>query len=154
MFKVWKLQLQREIEELKSLHRIELKEKEAELMLQIRDREEQLKRREADLVKDAEIKTREVVSLLKLESEQKLRQLEIDFQRKLDAADRKAEQQVVAMKSNLLQEHYDKLATAMSKLHEEGNITTKFTQELALKMMGNAPAHKTETRVLTGKTGD
>lgn len=140
-FKILRLQVKKEIEELKALHRIELAEKEAALS-----------RREIELKSGHEVKVREVVSLLKLESEQKIKQLELNNQRALDAVKNEAAEAQTRMKEGLLADHYAKLTTAMSKLHEEGNITTRFTQELALKMFESQPVHKTQTKVITGQT--
>jgi hypothetical protein len=160
-FKTLRLRVKREIEELKALHRIELAEKEAAhkramdekeatLTRQLRDKERELQRLEGELRKDSEIKLREVTSLLKLESEQKMKQMELDHQRKVDSIKREASEELTREKQELLKTHYDKLTNAMTKLHEEGNVTTKFTHELALKMLDHAPAAKSETKVLTG----
>lgn len=147
MFKIFRLRIQREIEELKHLHRIQLAEYDAALDR----REKEIVQKEKELAKEHEIKLKETVSLLKLDSEQKTKQLEIDNQRKVDALESSHRKEIAKEKESLLEEHYKKLSEAMAKLHEEGNVTTRFTQDLALKMLEGAPKHKVETRVLTGK---
>lgn len=137
-FKVLKLRVRREIEELKSIHRIEMQEKEADL-----------RRLKQDLEKTHELKIRETVSLLKLDSEQKIKQLEINAQRDLQRVEQQAAKALLESKEELLKESYDKLSEAMSKLHAEGNVTTKFTQDLALKMFESMPTQKVQTRVIT-----
>lgn len=138
MFQLFRLKLRKELEELKSLHRIEMKEKEAEL-----------ERQKKDAVHSSELKLREVTSLLKLDSEQTLKKMELGYEQKLQEEKRKQDQEKLNFQQEVLQTNYEKLTAAMSKLHEEGNVTTKFTQELALSMMANAPAHKTQVRVLS-----
>lgn len=150
MFKFLTLKLKRELEEVKSLHRIELAEKEADLKRAYADKEAAIARVEKDLKKENEIKTREVVSLLKLEAEQKQAKLGIDAQVKINQTEQDCAKKLLQMQEALVKEHYEKLSEAMTKLHEEGNLTTKFTQELALKMMGGMPANKSETKVITG----
>lgn len=143
-FKVLRLRVRKEIEELKSLHRIEMAEKEAEF-----------ERKQTNTDKLNEIKQREIVSLLRLESEQKTKQLELDHQRNLEAVKQKAAVELINTKEKMLNENYEKLTAAMARLHEGGNVTTRFTQDLALKMMGSMPEHKLQTKVITsGKANE
>lgn len=138
MFKFMKLKLRHELEELKSIHRIEMTEKEAALI-----------RLEKDLKKDNEIKLRETVSLLKLESEQKIKQMEIDKQRAIDKVKTDAALEINEAKADILKTHYEKLSAELAKLHSEGNITTKFTQDLALKMFESMPESRTRKTKIT-----
>jgi hypothetical protein len=152
MFTLLKLRLKREIEELKSLHRIEMAELEAKSARDLADKEATFERKQKDANKEHELKTKEVVTLLRLEAEQKNKQVELNYQRQTDVLKIELDQKLNQKTSDLLKESYDKLAAAMTKLHEEGNVTTKFTQDLALKMMGGMPEHKTTTKVITGKS--
>lgn len=153
MFKLWKLRVQNEIEELKSAHRIEIAEKNAELA-----------RMEKDLKKEYEMKQREMVSLLKLESEQKTKQLELDYNRKVEKlqtecerkiaeADVQASKKLLQATEEMTKKHYELLSTELAKLHTEGNTQTKFTQDLALNMLKAIPnpEAKTRVKVLTGQ---
>lgn len=136
MFKLLKLKWQKELEELKSIHRIQLAEKDAAL-----------DRTKKDLFQTHELDLKEAITLLKLESQQKTKQLELDFLRKIDELKAEQNKANTEFRDLLSKEYYDKLSAAMSKLHEEGNLTTKFTQDLALKMFEHAP--ETKVRVLT-----
>ncbi len=145
MFKIWKLRLKNELEQLKSLHQIELNKKDADMEL-----------RRRTLEKDHELKLKETVSLLKLDSDQRVKQLEIDNLRKVNELTAKFESERTSFKEKFLNENYEKMTNAMTKLHEEGDKNSKFTQELALKMLDQMPEHKSKkTRVLiSGKRKD
>jgi hypothetical protein len=136
MFKLINLKWKKEFEELASLHRIMLAEKDAEI-----------KRLERDLLHKHELDLKKAITLQQLNSEQELKQQELNYQRKLDEIEKTKTEEVLKLKEALVKESYDKLSVAMAKLHEEGNLTTKFTQELALKMFEHAP--ETKVRVLT-----
>lgn len=129
---------EKEIEELRAKHRIEMGEKEAALKL-----------KEIELEKRFEMRERELVSLLKIEQEQKLKKMEIGYEERLASAKQEFASALLIEKEKLMKESYDKLSNAMSKLHEEGNVTTRFTQDLALKMMESLPTHKVQTKVIT-----
>lgn len=149
MLKLFRLKLQKEIEELKSLHRIALNEKEAEMIAALKLKQDETIRIEKDLKKENEIIMREVVSLLRLESDHKIKQLEIDKQREIDAIKREAAEEVTRTKETLLTGQFEKLTAELSKLHSEGNHQTKFAQDLALNMLGQMPERKTKkTKVL------
>lgn len=151
MFRTFKAsQLQLELNELKHKHRLDLEAQTAQFNREKAEWEKDKKRLEEDLKKDHEIKLREVLSLTKLESQQKIKQLEIDSERRINEVKAASENKMNDEIRRLNQEHYDKLSTAMAKLHEEGNATTKFQQELALKLIGSMPTAKSETKVLTG----
>ncbi len=124
-----------EIEDLKACHRIEMKEKEAEL-----------ERTKRDLLQAHELKLREVTSLLKLESEQKTKQLALDYQKRELEIKENAAKQISDFRESELVKNYDKLSSSLSKLHEEGNTTTKFMQELALKTFESGPVTRKETK--------
>ena len=137
MFKLFRLKWKKELEELKSLHRIELAEANAAL--------ERIKKEHQS---EFDIKINEAVSLLKLKSEQKTAQLEIDYERKIYAIREEAASELWKTKEKLVQDNFEKFKETTQKLHEEGNITTKFVQELAVNMMKNSP--NPEVKVLTG----
>lgn len=138
-------QLRLELEEIKHKHALEIKEMKADISREKKQWDEDRQRMVDKQNQEHEIKLKEVLTLTKLDSEQRIKKAELDFESKYN---KKCEE--------LNATHYDKLAAAMSKLHEEGNVTTKFTQDLALKMMESMPKHKTEntTKVLTGKVQD
>ncbi len=151
MFKLLRMRAAREIAEIQSMHKIQMLEKEAQLDRVNKDKVSALSIQEKELTKDHELKLKEVVTLLKLESEQKVKQIEIDHIRAIDLLRNQKESEVNKIREELLQDHYNKVSAAMTKLHEEGNVTTRFTQDLALKMFEAAPHQKHTTKVLTGK---
>jgi hypothetical protein len=136
-FKTLRLSVKREIEQLKALHRIELQEANAAL-----------EREKLKLAQEHELKITETVTLLKLESQQKIAQQKLDYDRKLDAIKVESDSILMQAKEQVIKEGYDKLSAAMSKLHEEGNVTTRFVQDLALSMTKNPITSK--VKVLTG----
>ncbi len=149
MFKIFVYKLKKELEEVKSLHRIEMQEKNAAFEL--------LKKQSTQ---EIEMKTREVTALLKLQSEQKIAQIELDskkasaeialtYEKKANDLEKKSNDKLLALQSKLMQDFQDKFTSAISKLHEEGNVTTKFVQDLALNMLGKNPATKTEVKMIT-----
>lgn len=127
------------IEEMQHKHRLEVAELRAQIEREKKHWEEDKKRLQEKLKADSEIALKEAISLTKLQSEQQIKQAQLD-------ADRKLNQEI----AKLNKEHYDKLSESMSKLHEEGNVTTRFMQELSLKMFEKAPKNTVRTEVLTG----
>lgn len=131
--------LRMELEEVKHKHNLELREMQAQMEIEKRHWQEDRSRELAQLKKEHELKITEATTLLRLESQQKTKQAELDYQSKLNDAVKR-----------LNDANYDAMTRAMTKLHEEGDKNTRFTQDLALKMIGSMPANKSETKVLTG----
>lgn len=137
--KLFTSKLRMELAELKHKHGLELKEKTADFMLAKREwvlEKEQLLK---TLKEEHRLKLTEMVTLTKLEGQQLSKRAELDAESKLNSEIKK-----------LTTDHYESLKNAMTKLHEEGNVTTRFTQDLALKMLEGMPSNKSETKVLTG----
>lgn len=91
-------------------------------------------------------KVNEAISLLKLDSDQKVKQIELDHERALQAKEIKHREEIqrlltqvaqdrVEFQAKVAQEYYDKLNKALVELHSKGNATTQFVQELAMKML-------------------
>lgn len=140
MVRTWKkMQLEIELAEIKHKHKLEIDEAKADFVRAQTQWKEDKDRLIKQLKEDSEIKLKEVVTLTRLDSEQRIKQSQLDADRKVNA---KMEE--------LNKAYYDKLSDSMSRLHEEGNVTTRFVQELSLKMLGSLPTNKTETKVLTG----
>lgn len=142
MFKLFRLKLEKELAESKMIHEIAIKKKDAELILL-----------EQKLRAEHELALKEAVTLLKLDSEQKISQIKLDYSKKTYASDRAKEQEFLKLKEDLLKENHDKFNQTISKIHEDGNVTTRFVQELAYKMMEKAPATKIETKLITKQEG-
>lgn len=139
--KFFSRRLRMELEELKHSHHLVLEKMGATMSLQKRQWEEERIFIEKNIRAEHDIKLKEAVTMTRLDAEQRIKKAELNAEGKLN--DRTAA---------LNKEYYDKLSEAMSKLHQEGNVTTKFTQDLALKMFENSPVNRTTTKVLTGKT--
>ncbi len=138
--------LRMELEEIKHKHKLVMAEMSDGIVRDKKHWEEDKARAIKTLQQDYEaklseqaLKLKEAVTLAKLDSEQRIKQAQLDADRKMNA-------EVAKLNS----EHYEKLKESMTKLHEEGNANTKFTQDLALKMIGSMPSNKSETKVLTG----
>jgi len=101
--------------------------------------EEDKKRIESQLKKDAEIQKQEIVTLTKLDSDQKQAQLRLDFEKQTIEITKKHNEELTTLKIKLEADYYEKLKAALKTLHEEGNASTKFMQELALNMMKQGP---------------
>ena len=77
--------------------------------------------------------------LAQLESDQKQAQLKLDFEKKIIELTKNHNEELTALKIKLEADYYEKLKAALKTLHEEGNASTKFMQELALNMMKQGP---------------
>lgn len=150
MFKLVGLKWKREFEQLKSLHDIEMQKKEAQLRFQ-----------ERELTQRHELALTEATTLLKLDYQQQIKQKELDFQKALQEKSIEYQKVINDLKANQLMEqanfkqkvqdeNYERLKNAMTKLHEEGNVTTKFTHDLAIKMLDKVPVAKSEHKYLSG----
>lgn len=138
MFKLFRLKLEKELAETKLIYEIEIKKKDAERKIL-----------EDSLRADHQLKLTEAVTLLRLDSEQKNKQLELSFQRKMDEFQRGKEQEFLKLKEGLLSDNHNKFNEVISNIHEKGNLTTKFVQELAVKMMEKAPPMRIETKSIS-----
>lgn len=137
--KLFTHKLRMELAEVKHEHQLKLNESQAMLERERKHWDEDRQRIVDKLTQEHELKLKEVVTVTKLDSQQQIKKAQLD-----------AEAELNKKVGVLNKEHYDRLADALNKLHTEGNVTTKFTQDLALQMMSHLPANKSETKVLTG----
>jgi Fe2+ transport system protein B len=79
-------------------------------------------------IKELEHKFKLKLEEIKSAHREELRKLEHDYNEKLA-------NEVAESKEELRKEYYAKIEAERSKLYQEGNHTTKFVQELALKMV-------------------
>lgn len=131
-----------------------------------REFDEDKRRYNKQLADDFAMKEREAISLLKLDSEQKAKQLELNYQRLIQEKEAANVLEITRLKSDhandkmefqtkTIQEHYEKLSKALNALHTEGNVNTKFVQELALKMLEKPlGVNVHENRVLLTSKGE
>jgi len=83
------------------------------------------------------LKIEEIKQLHKLDIEQQVATIKNDYTLKL-----------VNEKEKLNTAFYEKMSTELAKIHSDGNVQTKFIQELSLKMLDKAPMLPApETRV-------
>lgn len=139
-----------EVSKIKSEHQLAMNHLNAEFKQEKKNWDEDKSRLVDQLQKEHDLKLKEILTLTKLDSEQKIKQMQLDSVRSVDDLRNKNIQEMANLKESLLTDHYNKLSEAMGKLHQEGNHQTKFTQEIALKMLEGMPHSKTETKVLTG----
>lgn len=135
LFNRFRMHLEEEMHKYK-LRTLEL---EADITRQKNQWAEDSSREKKKLKDEHDLKLKEIITLTKLDSEQRIKQAELDAARRLNEHS-----------ANLNKEYFDKLSAAMTKLHEEGNVTTKFQRDIALEMLKGMPKNISETKVLTG----
>lgn len=161
-----------------------MKDKDSEAARKITEREHILNLRistmESELVQakkiakeEHDIKLQEILSLTKLESEQKIAKIRLETEQKLvaqqTAFDKKyaelensyikkfsaQEAANAAAVSNIKQEeagkYHDRLAKALDDLHTKGSAGTKMMHELSLALVNAARPGVNESRFLTGR---
>lgn len=151
MGSIFTSKLRMELEEIKHKHTLEL-----ERATEKFTREKQLWDEDKNLLikklkQEHDLKLQETVTLLKLSAEQSSKQQELNYLRQIEEIKSKAQTEIVGVKTSLAEEYYNKLSDALNKLHTEGNNTTKFTQELALKMLDKAPPQTERIELLRGE---
>jgi methyl coenzyme M reductase subunit D len=112
---------------------------------------------EDSLRREFDLKEKEVIGLLKLDSEQRSRQAELDRDRQIQELKMKHTEEISKLRSDLASEFYQKMQTELSKLNSEGNVNTRFVQEMSLKLLDKASATNTNTyehRVISGNVRD
>lgn len=109
----------------------------------VRDKEEF----EKYLTKDLEIKHNEAITLIKLESQQKIKQAELDRDRGINDLKTEHAEELSTMKSELAEDYYNKLTKAFQEIQLNGDKNSKFVQDMAMKIMDRVPASRTEIGV-------
>ncbi len=98
-----------------------------------------------------ELKLTEATALVRLDSQQKVKQAELDRDRAITELRTKHAEELSKVKSDLAQEYYERMTKAFSDIQTNGTQSTKFVQELALKMFDSVPrAARTEVDVSVG----
>lgn len=69
----------------------------------------------------------------------KINKIQADADEKLAMAINQHKMEMLAEREKQMCESYEKLSRSMTKLHEEGNAQTKFVQEMAISLLGQAP---------------
>lgn len=141
---------QRELEDHK--HAIKLQQKEERLAFErerekwLEDKERMIRLHEEDkeitlkrLKEELELSHKETITLLKLDSQQQIKQAELDRDRAIAKIQAESDNKLNEERRKLQEDQYKKLSTELAKLHSEGNSTTKFIQEMSLKMLEQTP---------------
>lgn len=116
--------LRMELKEIMHQHSLEIKTKEAEFEIKERHWRED--------------KAREITKIRE-EHQLSLDKLSLNSQATNQANSLRYQEEYNKKVESLNKEHYDKLSAAMSKLHEEGNVATKFQHDLAVEMFKSMP---------------
>ena len=99
-----------------------------------------------DLNKDiAELKKIEETLTKKFNDEKALafKTMELEFKSKMQEELNKVRVEAQEKVNKGIEENFNKLKDSLAKLHEEGSAQTKFTEQIALKMMGALSPAKT-----------
>lgn len=101
--------------------------------------ERERKEFEERLTKDHQIKLTEAVTLAKLQSQQEVKQAELDRDRQITELRTKQAEELSKVKSDTAEEYYKRMTNAFTEIQLNGDKSTKFVQELALKMFDSVP---------------
>lgn len=94
---------------------------------------------EERLQKQHEITLQEAVTLAKLESQQKVKQAELDRDRQVTELRTQHAEELAKVRAEQAESHYNKLTAAFQEIQLNGDKTSKFVQDLALKMLDTMP---------------
>lgn len=94
---------------------------------------------EETLKRQHEITLQEAVTLAKLDSQQKVKQAELDRDRQTTELRTVHAEEISKLRSESAENHYNKLTEAFQEIQLNGDKTSKFVQELALKMVDGFP---------------
>jgi hypothetical protein len=116
------------LKELSHQHSLEIKEKNMQMDRIGSIAQIDLIRSEEQLKASSCLQLKEEIFKIKMDAEKRIAQIELD--QKVSES---------KMRSEMETEYYNKLKNALEELHTKGNVTTKFMQEIALKMFDRAP---------------
>lgn len=138
---VVKKELEIEIQRLKSVLDIERKKLEAEFDI---------------LATKKTMALTEAMKMAKIEMEDKLNKQATFYNESLQKLQLIHAKEISALESKLVKEYYEKMTEVLRELNLEGNVQTKFVQELSLKMFDKAlekpvPSHFINERIISSK---
>lgn len=128
------------LEEESHKNKLELQEKTALFERERKLFDMEKKELEERLKKEFELKAQEAVVLTRLESQQQVKQTELDKDRALNAQQAKFNEDLSKVKTEMAESYYKKLTEAFQEIQLNGDKNTKFVQELALKVFDKMPA--------------
>jgi len=94
---------------------------------------------ETNLKRNLEITHNEAVTLVKLDSQQKIKQAELDKERSVNELKAENAKAIAEIQAKESEKYHDKLNNALQEIMLNGDKNTKFVQEMALKLIDKAP---------------
>ena len=91
-----------------------------------------------------DLKLLEAITLAKLDSEQKLKQSNLDSHREITELKIKNIEEISKAKTDANVEYYDKMTEAFTDMQLNGDKNTKFVQEMALAIFNKVPAQSSQ----------
>ncbi len=98
------------------------------------------KEMEDRLKREMELSKTEAITLMKLESQQKIKQTEIDTQRTINELKALHTEELAKVRTSSAEEYYKRLTAAFQDLQVNGDKNSRFIQDLALKMFDKVPS--------------
>lgn len=150
-----------------------IQEREHALNLRIASMEQELVQAKKVAKEEHDIKLQEILSLTKLESEQKIAKIRLETEQKMAAQQTGFEKRYAALENEYVKKfstqeaskaeeiakirqdeagkYHDRLAKALDDLHTKGSAGTKMMHELSLALVNAARPGVNESRFLTGR---
>lgn len=161
-----------ELKNKNSEHDMKMREREHELTLKISTMQEDLVRAKKLAKEEHDIKLQEILSLTKLDSEQKIAKITMDHEQKVVKQQTEFDKRLATMEQNhttLISQlkttnaeqlskmqqsesakYHDMLNKALTDLNEKGSVGSRMTHELSMKVLEMARPGVSESRLLTG----
>lgn len=102
------------------------------------------------LEREHKISLQEAVSLTKLESQQKVKQAELDRDREINALKMTQVEELSKVRTQAAEDTFKKLSAFIEEVTMKGDKNTNFVQELALKMFNGAPQPRSSVDIEVG----
>lgn len=131
-----KLQLNEEKASFDRERKIWLEEKQQLIKKHKEEMDEFLRKTKAEF----DLKLLEAVTIAKLDSDQKIKQLELDKSRELTEIKIGHIEELSLAKTTANEKYYDKMTDAYTDMQANGDKNSKFVQEMALKIFDRVPA--------------
>lgn len=113
----------------------------------IEKNEKNRKEFESQLKRELDLSHQEALTLLKLESQQMIKQAELDKQREVNELKAEVATKIAAIQGSEAEKYYSKLTAALQEISVHGDHNSKFAKDLALKLFDRMPTQNSETKV-------
>ena len=152
---------QMELERAKHTHQLELDSQKAvferEKAIWEKDKADLIASHERDmeefkesLKREHDLKLQEAVTLTKLESQQKIKQAELDKDREITKLEKEQSKALSELRAKTAEEQFGKFKEIFEEFQMNGDKNSKFIQDLSMKMIENLPTAATRTQVDVG----